>query len=97
MRGMLHVAKAVLAVLLLLVWTQTFTAATGVEIVQDRKVPFADRVAAATRYPEEGRRELREIMFGLPSLGMTSFAVQIADAVDLSNYREILRRRGLAD
>jgi ABC-type nitrate/sulfonate/bicarbonate transport system substrate-binding protein len=76
--GMPNVAKASLAVLLLLLWSQASMAATGVEIIQDRKVPLLDRFAAATKSPDESRKELREIMFGLPSLGMTSFAVQIA-------------------
>lgn len=54
MPGMVNVAKALLAALLLLVWTEPATNA------------------------QEGRKEIRDLIFGVPSLGMTSFAVQIA-------------------
>ncbi|MGH7875431.1 MAG: ABC transporter substrate-binding protein [Candidatus Binatia bacterium] len=35
-------------------------------------------LAAAARGQDESKKELRDIVFGLPSLGMTSFAVQVA-------------------
>jgi len=54
---MQNVAQAFLSALLLLGCTQTVTGATGVEIAQDRKASLADRLAAATKNAEEGRRE----------------------------------------
>jgi hypothetical protein len=34
--------------------------------------------AAAPKDSDDGKKSVRQIIFGLPSLGMTSFAVQLA-------------------
>ena len=52
--------------------------AAGFFLVLVLSAIFVQPSKAATKPGDESRKELREIMFGVPSLGMTSFAIQLA-------------------